>query len=264
MSDEQPRIRTEVDGHVLVITIDRPDKRNAFDRRALHEFAEAYARLDEDDDLWVGCVVSSGDHFSAGLDLADVAPAINEAGPAALNAEAPVDPWGLWGRSVSKPVVVALNGLAYTLSIELALNSDIVVCADDVRLRQMEIARGIIPFGGATFRAPEKLGWANAMRWNLTGEEFGADEALRIGLCSEVVPAGQHVERARELAALVARQAPMGVQGTLANARIAREQGVAAAADHLQELLPRIMQSKDAAEGVQSFIERREAVFTGE
>ncbi len=263
MSDAT-RIHTEVDGHVLVITIDRPDKRNAFDRQALHEFAEAYGKLEADDDLWVGVVVSSGDHFSAGLDLADVAPAINEGGPAALSAHSAVDPWGVFGKPVSKPVVVALNGLAYTLSIELALAADIVICADDVRLRQMEISRGIIPFGGATFRAPEKLGWANAMRWNLTGEEFDAAEALRMGLCSEVVPAGDHVARAMELAQLVASQAPQGVQGTLANARIARDQGTEAAAAHLADLLPKIMQSKDAQEGVLSFIERREAAFTGE
>lgn len=263
MSDDAPRINASVEDHVLVIEVDRPDKRNAFDLDALRQFAAAYSRLDADDDLWVGCVVSSGDHFSAGLDLGNVVPAIMENGPSALAGQADVDPWGVWNRPCSKPIVLALNGLAYTLSIELALASDIVICADDVRLRQMEIARGIIPFGGATFRAPDRLGWANAMRWNLTGEEFGADEALRIGLCSEVVPAGQHVDRAKELAHLVAKQAPMGVQGTLANARLGRDGGQAAAAEHLEGLLPKIMESADAAEGVQSFLERREARFTG-
>ncbi|MFP5308675.1 MAG: crotonase/enoyl-CoA hydratase family protein [Actinomycetes bacterium] len=262
-SDAAPRIRTTVEDHVLVIEVDRPEKRNAFDMQALREFSAAYTRLDTDDDLWAGCVVSTGDHFSAGLDLADVAPVVAEQGPSALAGAGEVDPWGIWGRACSKPVVVALNGLSYTLSIELALAADIVVCADDVRLRQMEIARGIIPFGGATFRAPDRLGWANAMRWILTGEEFGADEALRIGLCSEVVPAGEHVARAKALAHLVAAQAPLGVHGTLANARIGRERGQEAAAEHLVELLPTIMRSADAAEGVASFVERREARFTG-
>lgn len=263
MSDA-PRIRTEIDGHVLTIVVDRPEKRNAFDMQMLREFAEAYSVLDADPSLWVGCVVSSGDHFSAGLDLGNVVPAIMENGPSALAGQAAIDPWGLWGNACSKPIVLALNGLAFTLSIELALASDIVICADDVRLRQMEISRGIIPFGGATFRAPERLGWANAMRWNLTGEEFGADEALRIGLCSEVVPAGEHVARAKALAQLVAAQAPMGVQGTLASARIGRDGGQSAAAAHLEDLLPKIMASKDSMEGVASFMERREASFTGE
>src|SRR5690349_23555530 len=93
---------------------------------------------------------------------------------------------------------------------------------------------GIMPFGGATFRAPAQLGWGNAMRFLLTAEEFGAAEALRIGLVQEVVPAGAHVDRARALAQLVARQAPLGVQGTLASARIAATQGEAAAVDHLR------------------------------
>src|SRR5690349_1411815 len=111
---------------------------------------------------------------------------------------------------------MAVNGIAFTLSIELAL------AADDVRFRQLEIGRGIMPFGGATFRAPAQLGWGNAMRFLLTAEEFGAAEALRIGLVQEVVPAGAHVQRAADLAHLIAQQAPLGVQATLASARRTR------------------------------------------
>lgn len=257
------RITTDIDGHVLMIGINRPDKRNAFDLQTIEEFAAAYLRLDTDADLWVGCVYAVGDHFSAGLDLAEVGPVIAEQGPAALASNGVVDPFGVWGRPCSKPVVVAVNGIAYTLSIELALASDVVVAASDVRFRQLEIGRGIIPFGGGTFRAPAKLGWGNAMRFLLTAEEFGADEALRIGLVQEVVAPGEHVDRAREIAQLIAKQAPMGVQGTLANARIARDGGEQAAAEHLQGLLPQILASTDAQEGVLSFIERREATFTG-
>jgi enoyl-CoA hydratase/carnithine racemase len=101
------------------------------------------------------------------------------------------------------------------------------------------------------------------MRFLLTAEEFGAADALRIGLVQEVVPAGAHVERARELAQLIARQAPLGVQATLASARIGRDQGQAAARDHIASLLPGILRSEDAAEGLRSFTERREARFTG-
>jgi enoyl-CoA hydratase/carnithine racemase len=158
---------------------------------------------------------------------------------------------------------MAVNGIAFTLSIELALACDIVVAADDVRFRQLEIARGIMPFGGATFRAQASLGWGNAMRLLLTAEEFGAAEAFRIGLVQEVVPAGRHVDRARDIAKLIARQAPLGVQGTLANARVARNQGPAAAIDHLRATLPSILASEDSTEGVMSFIERREATFQG-
>jgi enoyl-CoA hydratase/carnithine racemase len=137
------------------------------------------------------------------------------------------------------------------------------VAADDVRFRQLEIARGILPFGGATFRAPARLGWGNAMRFLLTAEEFGAEEARRIGLVQEVVPTGRQLDRAVELARVVAAQAPLGVQGTLANARAARAAAEQAATEHLAALLPAILASDDAAEGVRSFLERRTAHFTG-
>src|SRR5579859_3239346 len=157
---------------------------------------------------------------------------------------------------------MAVSGIAFTLSIELALAADIVIAADDVRFRQLEIGPGIMPFGGATFRGPAQLGWGNAMRFLLTAEEFGAAEALRIGLVQEVVPPGRHVQRARELAQLIAKQAPLGVQATLASARAALSGGPAAARDYLAAALPGLMHSQDAAEGLRSFIERRKAHFT--
>lgn len=256
-------ITVDLDGHVLLIGVNRPDKRNAFDLATIERFSDAYRRLAEDDDARVGVLYAHGDHFSAGLDLAEVGPAVAEQGPGAIAGDGPYDPFGVWGDPVPKPVVMAVNGIAFTLSIELALASDIVVAADDVRFRQLEIGRGILPFGGATFRAPAQLGWGNAMRFLLTAEEFGADEAHRIGLVQEVVSAGRHVARATEIATSIAEQAPLGVRGTLANARIARDGGEDAAVAHLRSILPDIFQSEDAAEGVQSFLERRDARFTG-
>ncbi len=256
-------ITTQRDGHVLLIGVNRPAKRNAFDLATIDALGAAYEILGTDDQLRAGLLFAHGDHFSAGLDLAEVGPAVAEHGPAVICGSHRFDPFAVWRDPVPKPVVMAVNGIAYTLSIELALAADIVVAADDVRFRQLEIGRGIMPFGGATYRAPEQLGWGNAMRFLLTAEEFGAADALRIGLVQEVVPAGAHVERARELAQLIARQAPLGVQATLASARIGRDQGQAAARDHIASLLPGILRSEDAAEGLRSFTERREARFTG-
>lgn len=255
-------VTVERDGHVLLIGVDRAAKRNAWNLQVITEVAQAYDRLAEDDDVRVGVVFGHGDHFSAGLDLAEVLPAVKEQGPSVLSGSSTYDPFGLWGPPVPKPVVMAVQGVAFTLSIELALASDVVVAADDVRFRQLEVGRGILPFGGATLRAPAQLGWGNAMRWILTGEELGAAEAHRIGLVQEVVPAGQHVTRAVEIAALIAKQAPLGVYGTLANARVACR-GEQAAADHLRALLPSLLDSEDAEEGVRSFVERREAEFRG-
>lgn len=250
-------------GHVLLIGVNRPEKYNAFNLEVIDAFSQAYDELGTDPELRVGVVHAFGPHFSAGLDLAEVGARVAEIGPSALAGDHQFDPWGMWAPPVPKPVVLAVQGIAYTLSIELALAADIVVAADDVRFRQLEIGRGILPFGGATLRATAQLGWGNAMRFLLTAEEFGAQEAYRIGLVQEVVPAGEQLERAVAIAEVIAAQAPMGVQQTLASARIARDQGEDAAREHLKQALAQIMVSEDAAEGVRSFLERREARFTG-
>lgn len=256
-------VTSERDGHLLLIGINRPEKRNAFSLALIDQFAAAYEEFGDDPDLRAAVVFAHGEHFSAGLDLAEVGPAVAEHGPGALAGNRRYDPFGMWAPQVPKPVVVAMQGIAYTLSIELALASDIVVAASDVRFRQLEIARGILPFGGATLRAPLRLGWGNAMAFLLTADEFGAQEAHRIGLVQDVVQPGEQLARATQIAARIAAQAPLGVQATVVNARIAAEQGMAAARAHLVEELPRILASDDAREGVVSFLERRDASFTG-
>jgi enoyl-CoA hydratase/carnithine racemase len=258
------RITVERDGPVLLIGVNRPEKRNAFDLATIEQLAAAYERLGAERDLRAGVLFGHGNHFSAGLDLGEVGPAVAERGPDALAGSGRYDPFGLWREQVPKPIVMAVQGIAFTLSIELALASDIVIAADDVRFCQLEIGRGIMPFGGATFRAPAQLGWGNAMRFLLTAEEFGAEDAMRIGLVQEVVPAGSQRDRATELARVIAAQAPLGVQGTLANARIARAAAERAAVEHLRETIPRLFASADAAEGLRSFLERRPGRFTGE
>lgn len=256
-------ITTEKREHVLLIGLNRPEKLNAMNLEALNQFAEAYNTLDTDPELRVGVVFAHGNHFCAGLDLAEVGPEVAKRGPGVLAGSGRIDPYGLWADQVSKPIVMAVHGIAYTLSIELALAADIVIAAENARFRQLEIGRGIMPFGGATVRAPMQLGWGNAMRFLLTGEEFGAEEALRIGLVQEVVPVGTDTDRAIEIAQLIARQAPLGVAATLANSRLAMQAGEEAAIEHLRQTVPRILASADAAEGIQSFIDRREGVFTG-
>lgn len=258
-----PRVTVHADGPVLLVGLNRPEKRNAVDLACLEELSAAYGRAAEDHEIRAAVLYAHGDHFSAGLDLADVGPAVRHRGPEVLAGSGRYDPFGVWKDPLPKPVVMAVNGIAFTLSIELALASDIVVAADDVRFCQLEIGRGILPFGGATFRAPAQLGWGNAMRFLLAAEQFGAEEAYRIGLVQEVVPAGQHVARAVEIAQTIARQAPLAVQGTLGNARAARAAAERSAVAHLRALVPGILNSEDAAEGLRSFIERRTGRFIG-
>ena len=143
------------------------------------------------------------------------------------------------------------------------LATDVRIAASDVRFGQIEVKRGIYPVGGATLRMPLQVGWGNAMRWLLTGDELGAQEALRIGLVQEVVEPGRHVDRAVELAEVIAAQSPLGVQATLASARLAMEHGEEVAAPRLLPDLQPILRSADAQEGLASFLERRAARFQG-
>jgi enoyl-CoA hydratase/carnithine racemase len=257
----RPTVSLERDGHVLLMGLQRPEKRNAFNLAMLRELSLAYGQLERDPELWCGVVFAHGEHFTAGLDLMDVAPAMTE-GKLPMP-EGGVDFLGLFGPPVSKPVVVALQGRCLTIGIELALASDVRVAATDVRFAQIEVKRGIMPFGGATVRFPRECGWGNAMRWILTGDEFGAEEALRIGLVQEVVEPARLLPRAREIAQAIARQAPLGVQGGLRNARLGLREGEAAAAARFLPAIRELMASEDAAEGMASFMERRDAVFKG-
>jgi len=262
MTDDAARITTERDGHVLLIGLNRPEKRNAADYRMLRELATAYGELDRDPELRAGLVFAHGEHFTGGLDLADVAPRI---GPDGLDLvpEGGIDPWQVGGRRLTKPVVIAVQGTCLTLGIELMLASDIVVAADSTTFAQIEVARGILPFGGATIRFPRAAGWGNAMRWILTGDTFDAAEAHRIGLVQEVVPHGQQYARGRELAQRIAAQAPLAVQAALANANIAVRVGDAAAEAALQPELVRLMQTEDSRIGMQAFLTRQPANFIG-
>ncbi len=257
----QGKVTTEKRGHVLLIGLDRAAKRNAFDVAMYHAVGRAYAALDRDDELRAGVLFAHGDHFTAGLDLAEFSP-VFASGQWSL-AEGGLDPLGLVGPRLGKPVVCAVQGICFTIGIELLLATDVRVAASDARFGQIEVRRGIYPVGGATMRFPQQVGWANAMRWLLTGDELGAEEARRIGLVQEVVAPGLELERALALAERIAAQAPLGVRATLASARLAMAEGEAAAARRLLPDLQPILASDDAREGLASFLERRPAQFTG-
>jgi enoyl-CoA hydratase len=258
----EPRIITERRGHILLIGLNRPDKRNAADFALLQQLSLAYGQLERDPELRAGMVYAVGDHFTAGLDLADIGPRL---GPGGIDIVPPdgINPWQVDGRSLSKPVVIAVQGTCLTLGIELMLASDIVVAAESTTFGQIEVARGILPFGGATLRFPRAAGWGNAMRWILTGDSFDAAEAHRIGLVQEVVPDGAQFDRALELAERIAAQAPLAVQATLASARMAVRDGAAAAEAALQPALARLAATEDARIGMESFLARRPAEFIG-
>lgn len=247
---------------MLLIGLNRPQKRNAADFEMLTQLSLAYGELDRDPELRAGLLYAVGDHFTGGLDLADVGPRIGTDG-LQLVAPGGIDPWQVSGPRLSKPVVVAVQGICLTLGIELILAGDITVAAESARFAQVEVGRGILPFGGATIRFPRTAGWGDAMRWILTGDWFDAAEAHRIGLVQEVVTDGEQFERALAIAERIAAQAPLAVQAVLANARLAMRDGETAAVTRLQPELVRLLASEDSRIGMEAFLARSGARFTG-
>jgi enoyl-CoA hydratase len=225
------------------------------------ELAVAYTEFENDPESWAAVLFGHGPDFTMGLDLVELAPHLDSL--ESLVSEDIVDPFELRGRMRTKPVVAVATGWVITAGIELLLAADVRVASAGARFAQMEVSRGILPFGGATIRMPRVAGWGNAMRWILTGDEFDADEALRIGLVQEVAATPEEaLARGIALAERIAAQAPLGVQAALASAAIAlvdRESAVA----HLPGQLRELAATEDAIEGVVSFMERRTARFSG-
>ncbi|MGI9603431.1 MAG: crotonase/enoyl-CoA hydratase family protein [Acidimicrobiales bacterium] len=256
-------VSTEVRDHTLLIGLDRPEKYNGLTPEMMDLLVEAYTRLDEEPDLWVGVVFGHGDHFTAGLDLPRWTAAMEVgAGPTEGGRPSRVDPMAL-GRSCRKPVITAVQGITFTFGIELMLGGDIVVAADNCRFSQLEPKRGIHATGGATIRFVERGGWGNAMYHLLTSDEFDAAEAHRIGLVQEVVPAGTELDRAIELAEIICQGAPLAVQATKASSRRYLLEGQDAARAAFADTQAELATTDDYQEGVRSFVERRDARFTG-
>jgi enoyl-CoA hydratase/carnithine racemase len=253
------RVRTERHDHILKIVIDNPAKKNAFVPEMMTQLAAAMTELDRDPGLWVGVLCAEGDNFTAGLDMPKFF------GPGANPSAVPddhIDPFGMRNQC-RKPVVTAVQGICFTVGIEMALAGDIVVAAEGSRFCQMEAKRGIAPLGGAHFRFLTRAGWGNAMYHLMLCDEFGAEEAYRIGLVQEVTIAGRQVDRAMEIARIIAGNAPLGIQVTKEAGRKFIEAGERAAIDVVPTIRERVMGTADAAEGIASFVERRAAVFQG-
>lgn len=251
----------ETDEHVRLVGLNRAPKRNAFNLAMIEELADAYTRFEDDGDARCLVLFAHGEHFTAGLDLAEVGPHVAAGG--GLHRDGKVDPLDLFGRRRSKPVVMAVQGYCFTIGIELCLASDVRIAARDTKFTQLEVGRGIMPFGGATLRFAQVAGWGDAMRWMLSGEFFDAPEALRMRLVQQVVEPGAQLEAARAVARSIAAQAPLAVQATLRASRVAMEQGSERAKEDLMREARALMGTRDAAEGVRSFVERRKAQFEG-
>lgn len=258
-------INTKTDDHVLLIEINRPRKLNAMTREMYSQVAQAYYKLDSDDDLRVGVLYAVGPHFTSGLELTDWSEQFSSGrGVFPLADKNEIDPFYMMSEArCRKPIVMAVQGYCYTWGFEIMLNTDIRVAATDTRFGMLEVRRGFFPSAGATLRLPKEIGWSNAQRYMLTGDEMSAGEAYRLGLVQHLTEPGKQLEKAMELANRVASAAPLGVQNILKSCRTAEMQGEIAAKKAIFQDLATVMKSEDMKEGLQSFIERRAAVFKG-
>lgn len=255
------RVSRKKRGHIMLIGLDRVAKRNAFDQAMLDDLVLALGEYERDDDARCALVFAHGDHFTAGLDLANVGETFRTGWRLPAGA---IDAWGTFGgQRLSKPLLVAVQGYCYTIGIELMLAADINLCASNTRFAQLEVQRGIFPFAGATLRLHQVAGWGNAMRWLLTGDEFDAHEAYRLGLVQEVLASEDLLPRAIWLAERVAAQAPLGIKATLASARQTVNEGEEAAAAALALVAQQLLASDDAKEGLRALQEQRAGHFKG-
>lgn len=264
MNQEDPadgRVATERRDALFLIGFDRQPKLNGFTPKMLRELAQAYTEFEHDPQALCAVVYAHGANFTAGLDLPKVAPFLGT--DTLLVEKNEIDPFDSRAPFRTKPVVVAVQGICFTLGIELMLAADIVVAASDTRFSQLEVKRGLMPTGGATIRMIERAGWGNAMRYLLTGDEFDAQTALRLGFIQEVVEPGHQLGRAMTIARLIAEQAPLAVSAVIENARTALREGPSAAIDRFGPVQKKLIASKDFQEGVQSFKDKRKPRYNG-
>jgi len=248
--------------HCLVMLFNRAKKYNAFSPEMYHKLARAYYQIQHDDSIRCGLLVANGEHFTSGLELDKWASIFKSGQPPQLSDDE-IDPFGVQGDRLTKPVVIAVHGICFTVGLELLLNTDIRLATADTRLAQIEVKRGIFPCGGATVRLQQQIGWGNAQRYLMTGDEFSGDDAFRMGLVQQIESFDDLHNAAWEIVEKICKVAPLGVQASLASSRVAHLQSENQALAGLFELLGPVAQSEDAKEGVQSFLERREAIFKG-
>lgn len=256
------QVAVSTEEHILHLQLTRPEKYNALSLEMYHTLAESLQRLNSDPELRVAVISAEGKHFTAGVELDQWAPYFG-GGKGWPIGEGAIDPMGVSGPQHEKPVIIAVQGYCFTWGVEMLLNTEIRVAATDTQFQMLEVQRGLYPCGGASFRLPREIGWGNAQRVLLTGDRWSAEEALRWGMVQELTEPGEQLDRAMEIARSVADAAPLGVQGLLRATRFSLENDREACARQIFRDLAPVMQSEDAREGVQSFLERRKAVFTG-
>jgi len=257
-------INFKTEDNILLMEVNRPEKYNAMNQDMYHQLARGYFELDRNDDLRAGLVYAVGPHFTSGLELTDWGGTFDAGKGFPHVPENEIDPFYMMSEvRCRKPIVLAVQGYCYTWGFEMMLNTDVRIAAADTRFGMLEVRRGFFPGAGATLRLPREIGWANAMRYMLTGDEMSAAEAYRMGLVQHLAEPGRQFDKAREIAMGIAKAAPLGVRAALQSCRMAALEGEERARAVIYQKVAEVMKSEDMKEGLQSFIERRAAVFKG-
>ena len=254
MSDEA--ILTERRDGVLVITINRPEQRNAVNGAVATGMAAALDELDSDDDLRVGIVTGADGYFSAGMDL-----------KAFVQGESPyADDRGFAGitqRASRKPLIAAIEGFALAGGFEVALSCDLIVASREARFGIPEVKRSLVAAGGALLRLPRRIPYHLAMELALTGEPIGAERAQELGIVNRLAEPGAALDTALELAAQIVKNAPLAL---IASKQIIEQSPAWSSAEmwvKQGEVAGPVFVSEDAREGATAFAEKRDPVWQG-
>jgi enoyl-CoA hydratase len=264
MSD-QPHLLTERRGHVLVVTMNRPEAKNALSSEMLARMYDAWVELSEDPELRVGILTGAGGTFCSGMDLKAFATGFQETEWTKRFQEDDDLHWKALLRHYrpTKPLIAAVEGYALAGGTEILQATELRVAGESAVFGITEVARGLFPLGGSTVRLRRQIPFTLAAELLLTGRRVPAREALDIGLIGHVVPDGTAVDKAMELAEVIAENAPLSVQAVL---RSLRESGEMTEAEGLANELTLgwpIFATEDAKEGATAFKEKRKASFKG-
>lgn len=246
-------VRTEIHDRVIVIHLEREAKRNAIDTELAVGISDALDRLDDDDDLWVGVLTGTPTVFSAGSDLKDGAGARTERG----------GEYGLIRRKRVKPLIAAVEGVAFGGGLEMALACDLVVASSTARFALPETRRGVIATSGALFRVLRALPLHIAKQLLITGTELDAHRAHHFGLVNTVTEPGKALEGALATAGEILLSSPVAVRETLGAINRQLESGDELGWRATADAIEVVRESEDAKEGVEAFFERRTPQWRG-
>ena len=258
----EAKITVERRGEIVLIGVNRPQIYNRFDPDAFFGLAKAYYDFDNDPSLRAAVFFGHGENFSRGIDVDAFVPLAKTGKPFAMK-EGMLDPFAR-SQQLSKPLVAVVHGDTWNMAHELHLVADIRVASADVRFGQDENTHGRFPGGGATIRFPRETGWGNAMRYVLTGDHWGAEEAYRMGLIQEIAPnPAKALEAGIGLARKIAACGPLGIKTTLESAHLSIDESEAAAFAKLNEQFGRLFRTEDFIEGRKAEAEGRPPIYRG-